>query len=418
MRWYFAGLLPLLCLVVLVNACPLGLVTSHGDKEVNSTNTLARRVRVGGDDGTATTPKKITDLFLLYDGPGGCVTKESTFDEWLAEVILLHKAITEAYATRKGNFPLMLMWSTWFGVKVDHNTKDVDVKDVKNAILWKAIGDHISRVSKFLAGGGLTDYEVSGEKPRLFCGAEAGIHQPWAESVVKDHKGKDVVTARDPDTKEPTEYLNLGKASPRDSRNPKANAFWMSAFNGYDIDFKGETSLCADKPKSGGLRYAKTALAPVHVAPIWADGAKFAVGKTNGHILFCPPAFSPDKGFHSYSSLTKAVETDNYPEAGVKDASKALDKLMPVSATLYHEIYHLTDPANTADEGYTLDTIIQNAADKENEGTRVANSHNPETYAFFATAAYLFFAAPLSREQCVYLEGFPRKASNPFVDPK
>lgn len=140
MRWYFAGLLPLLCLVVLVNACPVGLDIAHGDKEVNSTNTLARRVRIGGDGGTATTPKKITDLFLLHDGPGGCVTKKSTFDDWLAEVILLHNAITEAYATRKENLPLMVMWYTWFGVQIDHHTRDVDLKDEDNVKLWKAIG--------------------------------------------------------------------------------------------------------------------------------------------------------------------------------------------------------------------------------------------------------------------------------------
>ncbi|KGO46660.1 hypothetical protein PEX1_065330 [Penicillium expansum] len=82
MRWYFAGLLPLVCHVVIVNTSPLGLGIAHGGKEANLTNTLARRVRVGGDGGPTTKPEKITDLFELHDGQGGYLAKESTFNEW------------------------------------------------------------------------------------------------------------------------------------------------------------------------------------------------------------------------------------------------------------------------------------------------------------------------------------------------
>ncbi|KGO46663.1 Peptidoglycan-binding Lysin subgroup [Penicillium expansum] len=148
-----------------------------------------------------------------------------------------------------------------FGVKIDQYTNDVDLKDEANVKLWEAIGDHISLVTKFLAGGGPTDYGAGG-KPLLFCGAEAGVHQPWDTSIVKDHEGKNVVTDRDPKTKMPTKYLNLGLAFMGVSRNPNANAFWMSKFDGYDLDYDDDTSLCAENPKDGRLRYAKVAKRP------------------------------------------------------------------------------------------------------------------------------------------------------------
>lgn len=219
--------------------------------------------------------------------------------------------------------------------------------------------DHISRVTKFLAGAGLANPQVAGENPRLFCGPEAGEHQPWSESVVKDHNGQDVVTERDPETQQPTEYLKLGTAFLNTVQDPNANAFWFSAFNGYDIDFKGETSLCPENPKDGKRRFAKTARPASSWPPIFSDGADFTFGRANRHILFCPTSFSPPTGFHSYPSLTKAVEEDNYPTAGLKDPDESLDKMMPVSSTMYHELYHLTDNDNTKDQACTYLTLLR-----------------------------------------------------------
>ncbi|EAL85909.2 uncharacterized protein AFUA_5G03970 [Aspergillus fumigatus Af293] len=406
MRWSLAGLLPSLCLVVLTNTSPLGHQSAYDIEGVDSLNALVRRVRTGPGGGTVTTPKKTTDLFLLDSGPGGCVGKEAILDNWLTEVFLLHDAIKTAYANIQGDRSWMLMWYTWFGVQLNMQTGGVDVSDAANKQLWDTIGDHISRVTKFLSGAGLPNPQVAGENPRLFCGPEAGEHQPWSESVVKDHNGQDVVTERDPETQQPTEYLKLGTAFLNTARDPDANAFWFSSFKGYDLDFSGETSLCA------GNRFAKTARPASSWPVIFSDGADFTFGRANRHILFCPRSFSPPTGFHSYPSLTKAVEEDNYPTAGLKDENESLDKMMPVSSTLYHELYHLTDDDNTKDQAYSLDRVIRNARDSSK---REGNSHNPETYTLFATAAYLYLNAPQAEEPCLYISGFPKKASDPFA---
>ncbi|KAK9586639.1 hypothetical protein V6Z92_005589 [Aspergillus fumigatus] len=86
--------------------------------------------------------------------------------------------------------------------------------------------------------------------------------------------------------------------------------------------------------------------------------------------------------------------------------------MMPVSSTLYHELYHLTDDDNTKDQAYSLDRVIRNARDSSK---REGNSHNPETYTLFATAAYLYLNAPQAEEPCLYISGFPKKASDPFA---
>lgn len=96
------------------------------------------------------------------------------------------------------------------------------------------------------------------------------------------------------------------------------------------------------------IHYAKTAR-PASAYPAIKEGAVFTFGTANRHILFCPASFSPATGFHSYPSITQAVSEDNYPVPGLKTASNALDILLPVSVTLYHELYYLTDNYNTKD---------------------------------------------------------------------
>lgn len=126
-------------------------------------------------------------------------------------------------------------------------------------------------------------------------------------------------------------------------------AFWFESFKGYDFDYKGHDTLCHPAPEDGRKRYAKTARPTSSWPPIIIPNAEFEFGKANRHILFCPPAFTPDKGSHSYPSLAEVIDEDNYPIAGLRDPSQAIDKLLPVSATLYHELYHLTDADNTPD---------------------------------------------------------------------
>lgn len=198
--------------------------------------------------------------------------------------------------------------------------------------------DHIARVSEFLDGSGLRDPVVAGENPRVFCSADAGELVEWTQPV-KDANGNAVEVSSDP-----LEYLTLEDVFAIQASKSGSHAFWMKSFNGYDIDFRGEETLCPGANTDGTLRYAKTSVVPQALD----EGVDFTLGQANRHILFCPASFSPD-GAHSYPSIAEAVSEDNYPTAGTKTADVALDHLLPVSATLYHELYHLTDDNNTPD---------------------------------------------------------------------
>ncbi|KAL4879538.1 hypothetical protein BJY04DRAFT_208654 [Aspergillus karnatakaensis] len=408
MRWIYSALLSPLVLAVLANGSPIAGDYFSDVEERNETLTLFRRVRTG-PNGELLDPKTAADLFLLDDGPGGCQGQEATLDAWVEESMLLHAAIEELHRNVAGDRSKMLLWFTWFGIQFDRSGQ-VDLDDDFNEQVWKNIGDHIARVSKFLAGGGLENPQVAGEKPRMFCGPEAGEIQDWNRAVTKDKNGEDVVATEDEETGVKT-YLRLGDAFPSASSDSKTRAFWFESFKGYDFDYAGRDTLCDPNPEDGRRRYAKTARPTSSWPPITIRAPEFEFGKANRHILFCPPSFDPSRGAHSYPSLAEAIDEDNYPSAGSRIQSEALNMMLPVSATLYHELYHLTDDDNTKDQKYQAHEILSQARSTD---TRVGNSHNPETFTFIATAAYLYLRAPASEEPCLYISPFPAKASDPF----
>ncbi|KAH6648206.1 hypothetical protein BKA67DRAFT_540016 [Truncatella angustata] len=402
MRWSLASLLalPSTFLIQFTNAHPLGEHAINGVDLSNLTQALFRRVRVGSGDGSIAAPT-VTDLFLLNDGAGSCNSEEDTMNSWLEEAILLHDAVETAY--EYGSLPVALLWYSFFGIQPG-NGQIAQTAD--NVALWKNIGDHISRVSQFLAGAGLTNAQVAGENPRVFCSADAGEVVDWTQPV-KDNNGNPVEVSTDP-----VAYLTLEDAFPPQASDPKGHAFWMSAFSGYEMDFSGAETLCPTTDENGRQRYAKTAR-PANAYPAITDGAVFTFGTANRHILFCPVSFSPSDGFHSYPSITQAVSDDNYPTPGLKTKEQALDRLLPVSATMYHELYHLTDDDNTKDNYYSLKDIIT-AARSQDATKLTANSHNPETFTFFAMAAYILLNPPEDEDIALYMASFPVDASNPF----
>lgn len=199
--------------------------------------------------------------------------------------------------------------------------------------------DHTARVQQFLTGGGLRDPQVKSEKPRLFCGADMGEYQPW-NAPLKDNKGKIV-------DDEDFGVLPLQVAYPA-FRDTNCHAFWVEAFKGYDIDCNGQPTLCpVYDPASKKARAGKTANRIDKLAPD-TNAGDFKLGLGNRHVLFCPPAFETGSS-HSVESLAKATSSDKYPKAGEKDIQYSLDRQLTISATMYHEIFHLTDGKGSAD---------------------------------------------------------------------
>ncbi|KAJ5541918.1 hypothetical protein N7461_007921 [Penicillium sp. DV-2018c] len=400
MRWSLAGLLPWLSLIHLANGFPLATDLLFDIEEQNLTKTLFPRVRDPGG-GSGTTPKTISELFLLHDGGGSCKSKVDTLDGFLKEARQFHEVVQKAYAEPSG-FNLLL-WHAWFGVQPGPGFKE-PATDSSNQALWKTIGDHISRVAQFLSGGGLVNPQVPNENPRLFCGSGAAELQSLDQRV-RDHEGKDVVTRRDPETDEPIDYLKLGTLLAEVASHPDTRVFWFDSFKGYDVEGGGNSELCPETGRVAAVSRPKTSWRTLD-----EDGATFTYGLANRHMLLCPRSFDAEAGkSHPIESL--AASMANYPKAGVKDTATFLDKLLPVGSTFYHELYHLTDNDDTSDLTYKMGEILEYAAD---EFIRTKNAHNPETYVMFAMAAYLFQKAPSDKLPALYNGPYARSPEDPF----
>jgi hypothetical protein len=130
----------LLSIIVLANGFPLATDLPFNVEEHNLTKTLFPRVRDPGGD-SDTTPKTITDLFLLHDGGGSCNDKVETIDGFLKEARLFHEVVQKAYAEPSG-FNLLL-WNAWFGVQPGLGFK-APATDSSNQALWGIIGGILS----------------------------------------------------------------------------------------------------------------------------------------------------------------------------------------------------------------------------------------------------------------------------------
>ncbi|EHK17696.1 uncharacterized protein TRIVIDRAFT_226640 [Trichoderma virens Gv29-8] len=358
--------------------------------------TLWRRVRVPGGTGNNAPPP--ADQIFLF-GPdnlaGGCSGQKSDIEAWLAEVRLIHNAVETLYSmiTKPS---VSKIWENFFGIFMRHNPDtnafEIDPVSIQR---WQQIGDHIARVSEFLDGNGLREPVVPGEVPRIFCSGDAGKSVEW-DSIVKDEHGTEVVKSTEPVTGE-KKYTTLGEAYPS---QVGGNAFWMSSFNGYWFTASKEgqeVNLCPANGRSGATGRPDV--------PI-LQGLNVKLAKANRGIIICPKAWTRQVGQpHGQPSLSQAVSGDNYPKG---DGSKGelLDRLVPMSMTLYHELIHLTDfnKQTAKPDIYDLNTILRmtisiKQADKD------AIPHNPETYVFLGMAAYIYLNPPEGKPAILYISG-------------
>lgn len=161
--------------------------------------------------------------------------------------------------------------------------------------------------------------------PYIFCDDEFAEYTPWNQPA-QDDQGN---TIPNPDAED--QLLTVQDLFP--SQVSGRFPFWISLFNGYDFDVNGYENLC-DLP---GLS-AVTSFVP---ASIETTDENIKTGNVVRHFTLCPPAWSRTAPMtHSVATLASVIAYDGYPTSGAKTA---LDTFAPMSATLYHELFHLTD---------------------------------------------------------------------------
>jgi hypothetical protein len=218
---------------------------------------------------------------------------------------------------------------------------------------WGKI-ERLAGVATFLSGGGITG--GSGDLPYLFCGDSFAQKQEWKYAAI-DGTGAEMVKERD-DNGKPTAYYPINEVYPKleqmkldgeldpdeTNTNKYITPFLVSQLNGYVFDASGKDKLC-DKPN----RVAATSRADTNAGTEAGSPEGFTYATFNRHVYFCDAAFTANPGApHGYAKLADIISSTNYPTAGAQTNPL---KLTSLSATLYHELFHLTDSDGSDSDG-------------------------------------------------------------------
>jgi hypothetical protein len=299
-----------------------------------------------------------TDYFTVGSPTdAGCCTSGqlTTLNSWLSEIVLLHSTVLDAFNEYESDLGIQELFNLWLGITFEDNDVAPASYDLWNANLGRQlplrspsylfkrqdmITDlilnlleivRIEAVSNFLAGEGLTD-AVTSQPPWLFCNdgyADADEAQ-WNQPV-KDSTGTSVKEGE-------TGYFKLQDVFPKPAANNWA-AFWVKLLNAYAFDAlnrDGQT-LCGQTNRAG-FTSKKSTQASIAAAP-----NTVTTGAYDRYVTICPYGFATT-GSHGLPELATAITYTDYP---VPNNGKAIDQYTPRSATLYHELFHLTDTAGT-----------------------------------------------------------------------
>jgi hypothetical protein len=191
--------------------------------------------------------------------------------------------------------------------------------------------------------------------PYLFCGDSFAQKQDWTYTSI-DGQGEEMVKRNE--NGEATGSYTILEVYPKlkqmqlagerdpDPANTNRNIapFLVSRLNGYVFDASGKDRLCEKVNRVAATSRADTNAGTEAGSPVGFTYATF-----NRHVYFCDTAFEANPGKpHGYETLAEVVSSNNYPTVGAKIDPSALTSL---SATLYHELFHLTDSDGTDSDG-------------------------------------------------------------------
>ncbi|OKL55214.1 hypothetical protein UA08_09513 [Talaromyces atroroseus] len=388
MRYFLAVLLPL---STLFHVC----FASHNATGVE--HLLVRRAMTA------------TDLFSIKseNTPGGCsAAQQAQLTAWIADAVKLHDAAVAAYGFSNG---LKDAAHLWFFMGMKFSAPGTPTTD-QDSDMYKEMGDRLAGVTEFLNGNGVRGAKAR-TKPLFWCSDAFADFADWDEpakdkngnTIPKPNSGDNVFTLEQlfPDL---YEGIQGGK-----SMEP----FWADVFNGYVVQGTDVERLCFS------TLYAATPRA--RAADNVKDGIDVKVGTFERFIYFCNNGWTQRPGVKentALASLADAITYANYPTAGSR--AQSLAAFTPISATFYHELFHLTDyTTDTKTKPITGDPFpglgsIVNAAQKQNpEITR-----NPESFNFFAMASYLVRNPPATPDNnpkkpaVLFFGGFPVDANS------
>ncbi|RHZ66289.1 hypothetical protein CDV55_106939 [Aspergillus turcosus] len=344
----------------------------------------------------------IQTLFATGDAntQGGCYSSLATLNTYLGEARDMLSAAQTALAEWEDNINYQELLMAYMGISFSKfgpggvMTNDGELK-------FETVETRISNVASFLNGVTLSDPNGDDYTPHLWCSTQCGQSFEWDSSAF-DSQGQPLEI---PDT-DPKEYYSISQAY--GNLKTKSNRpFWLPDLNGY-IFFEGTksypvnedtnqpwTNMCAP-PNAYAYTSKESAL------PRIPSLSSSVFGK---NIFLCPKSFD-STGFHGLASLSNA----NYPTPGTK---KALDHFAPRSATLYHELFHLTVPDGDSPDSFMEIAEMIFASVKGSASQKKQVVQNPESYVYFSLACWFYQNAPAGMNPVTFIPpfGYPEMAS-------
>ncbi|KAF5869955.1 uncharacterized protein Bfra_010100 [Botrytis fragariae] len=379
----------LLLLFSLFSLCIANLPDYRDASLLNSTRTLFGRVEISNP--TVPVAPLTTNIFSIGSAStaGGCYSQTETIDDWLQEVVKLHNAVTKAYANSYDDAGSRLLFTAWMSIQWVYEYGEYD-REFSSESLWEKTGERLAAVSQLLNGGGLVD-SLTSAAPWIFCGDAFASKVPW-DQPAKDRNGVEIAKEED-ETGTITDYWTLGSLLPTLAAQSINVAYYIDALKSYMVESK--PALC--DPNVGP--YAVTSR-----RSYTSTVQSVSIGTHDRFAYFCPRTFDPTgqakpSDLHSVSSLSTSITL----------IGQDLDRLLPLSATLYHELFHITDSdESTRDPFYNL-----GAASSASLAGNSDVINNPESYVYLAMAAYVYQNPPAGADATLYLEaGLPQKATD------
>lgn len=397
MSFQFLFVMAPLCTLVLCRALTL---PDHRKPEVLDHYNATLNARVVLPDPTQAANPKTTNLFSVGTAatPGNCLSDTSTIDGWLEESVDLHNAATSVFAYWQSSSACRYLLAAWLGVQFTQSNGvwSVAISSLAN---FNTIESRMSAVSVFLNGGGVSS-PVTNAPPWIFCGGGFANYQPWGQPAM-DHAGQYIPNGYASDGVTVTSYLTVQEAFPSLFAQYTPSApwlpYWITALNGYYFDKK---EICSSQTTQ---RYASTT-----TRGYTPQNQYVAVSSWDRNVFFCPRAFSPTtvanpSTAHSIAGLATAVSTDMYPTSPFPQT--ALDQYIPLSGTMYHELYHITDSAQTSNDAVGAVGLASRSAITGSPVDKATLTGNAESYLYFAMAAYMYLNAPDSTPTVLFLQG-------------
>ncbi|KAJ5116776.1 hypothetical protein N7456_001124 [Penicillium angulare] len=326
---------------------------------------------------------------------GTCAAYDSDLDTFMDDVVTLAEYASEAvkYAQmeldqlsaedEKKALVARKLFTAYFGIEFDGSAPTEATEDD-----WDTLTTNIETYETYIE---TKDYPTKKNSPHLFCKSYGQWFQWSAQALGSDGKGLSDTDGNG---------LSISDIYSYEYTEGKTNPYWVPAMNNYIFMPSAVPDDVCDyiPPKSEGkilglcVQGNKQQIEAV-------DGSDTPVKELSSpeNVLLCPSAFDDSNPLQPYNSLddvesaaTEAIEGDGLG-GGVQ-----LSVILPRSASLYHEIWHMVtfwydSGKEIRDAGSEfVGDVTYDLGEVLNLGTE--GIVNAQSYMYFAVA-YWFYAS-------------------------